>query len=116
MSNFKSEVKSRKSEIRNRMLALAVSLIVVAIVLVLASQPVPEKPVKDGAGPLAVRLDPGIPAPTTHSPLEWWQANHPSVVNNRDLREQDCLYCHNATKSCNNCHAYVGAKQIAGNP
>ena len=95
------------------MMALAVCLIVLAMVLLLASQPVPEKPVKDGTGPLAVRLDPGVPAPTTHSPLEWWQANHPTVVNHGDLREQDCLYCHNADKSCNNCHSYVGAKVIS---
>ena len=58
MSNFKSEIASRKSKVGNRLLAPAVSLVVLAIVLLLASQPVPEKPVKDGTGPLAVRLDP----------------------------------------------------------
>ncbi len=113
MSNFKSKVRNRKSEIGNRLIALAVSLAMLAIVLALASQPVPIKPVKDGVGPLAVQLDPGVPAPTTHSPLEWWQKHHPNVVNNGDLREQDCLYCHNPAKSCNNCHSYVGAKVIS---
>ena len=105
-----------QSQSRNRLIALAVTLVVLTIVLALVRQPMPERPVKDGIGPLAVQLDPGVSAPTTHSPLEWWQANHPNVVNNGDLREQDCLYCHDASKSCNNCHSYVGAKQIAGNP
>jgi len=87
--------------------------VALAVVLALVSQPVPVKPVKDGTGPLAVRLDPGIPAPSTHSPLDWWQKQHPNVVNNGDLREQDCVYCHDPAKSGNNCHAYVGVKQIS---
>jgi hypothetical protein len=107
-------MSNSKFQARNRLFALVVTFIVLVIVLALASQAAPEKPVKDGTGPLAVRLDPGVSAPTTHSPLDWWQANHPTVVNNGDLREQDCLYCHNASKSCNNCHSYVGVKQING--
>jgi len=99
---------------RKWLTGLVVSLVVLAIVLALVSQPMPERPVRDGTGPLAVRLDPGVPAPTTHSPLDWWQANHPTVVNNGDLGQQDCLYCHNPNKSCNNCHSYVGVKQISG--
>jgi hypothetical protein len=95
------------------LIAIGVSLVIVAAALFLAGQSLPERPVKDGVGPLAVKLDPNVSAPSTHSPLDWWQKHHPNVVNNGDLREQDCLYCHNASKSCNNCHSYVGAKVIS---
>jgi hypothetical protein len=71
-----------------------------------------EKPVKDGPGPLAVYLDPSLSAPEYHSPLEWWQNNHKEVVNRGDLLQTDCLQCHDPATSCNNCHGYVGAKEI----
>ena len=116
VGNQRVQVAELRSEIRNRLIALAVSLVVLAIVLLFASQPTPPKPVKDGVGPLAVQMAPNIAAPTTHSPLEWWQAYHPNVVNNGDLRQQDCLYCHDPAKSCNNCHSYVGAKQVVSSP
>lgn len=77
-----------------------------------------EKPVKDGTGPLAVYLDPQLPAPEYHSPLEWWQTHHFEAVDlatdvKRDgLEQSDCLYCHQPETSCNNCHGYVGANPI----
>ena len=116
VGNQRAQVTRRRFEIRNRLIALAVSLVVLAIVLLFAGQPTPPKPVKDGVGPLAVQMAPNITAPTTHSPLEWWQAYHPNVVNNGDLRQQDCLYCHDVDKSCNNCHGYVGAKLVVNSP
>ena len=94
------------------LITIGVCLVIVAAALFLAGQSLPERPVKDGIGPLAVKLDPNVTAPSTHSPLDWWQKHHPNVVNNGDLREQDCLYCHNPQTSCNNCHRYVGVKQI----
>lgn len=94
------------------LLIIAAGLAFLAILLLIAAQPVPERPVKDGAGPLAVKLDPGLTAPSTHSPLDWWQAHHPDVVNGGDLARQDCLYCHNPETSCNNCHRYVGVADI----
>jgi hypothetical protein len=71
-----------------------------------------EKPEKDGAGPMAITLDPDLPAPETHNPLEWWQSHHPDVVNRGDLAQEDCLYCHEPATSCNNCHNYVGVNEI----
>jgi len=71
-----------------------------------------EKPVKDGTGPMAIRLDPDLPAPETHNPLDWWQTHHMDVVNQGDLTQKDCLYCHDPQTSCNNCHGYVGANAI----
>ncbi len=95
------------------LIAIALCLFVVAAILFVAGQSVPERPSKDGLGPLAVKLDPSLTAPSTHSPLDWWQSHHPNVVNNGDLRQQDCLYCHDPATSCNNCHSYVGVKQIS---
>ncbi len=71
-----------------------------------------EKPVKDGAGPLAVRIAAQYPAPEYHSPLEWWQTHHMDMPNRGDLAQKDCLYCHEPAKSCNNCHGYVGVDPI----
>ena len=71
-----------------------------------------EKPVKDGQGPLAVYLDPSLPAPEYHSPLDWWQTHHMDVVNRGDLVKTDCLQCHDPETSCNNCHDYVGVDRI----
>lgn len=71
-----------------------------------------EKPVKDGEGPLSVYLDPSLPAPEYHSPLDWWQTHHMDIVNRGDLLQSDCLQCHTPETSCNNCHSYVGANEI----
>ena len=71
-----------------------------------------EKPVKDGPGPLRVYMDPSLPAPEYHSPLEWWQSHHPDVVKRGDLLQFDCLQCHDPETSCNNCHSYVGVAEI----
>jgi hypothetical protein len=87
--------------------------ILILVGLVVAFYPAPiEKPVLNGDGPMAVRLDPGLPAPETHNPLDWWQTHHMDVVNQGDLTQQDCLYCHNPQTSCNNCHSYVGVDSI----
>ncbi len=88
-------------------------VILTALTLIVAFYPsYVEKPVKDGRGPLAVRLDPRYAAPETHNPLEWWQTHHWEVVNRGDLEQSNCLYCHDPQTSCNNCHNYVGAKEV----
>lgn len=93
---------------------VALSLVVCGIlVLVVVFYPrYVEKPVKDGEGPLAVYLDPSLPAPEYHSPLDWWKRNHKTIVNRGDLEQSDCVQCHDPATSCNNCHNYVGANEI----
>lgn len=71
-----------------------------------------EKPVKDGSGPMAIRLEPDLPAPATHNPIDYWQTHHMDVVNQGHLTQADCLYCHEPATSCNNCHSYVGVNAI----
>lgn len=89
-------------------------ILLVAVVLAAALAGCnPEKPAKDGLGPLAVAIDREFTAPATHSPLTYWQAHHPDVVNSGDIPETDCVYCHAVERSCNNCHGYVGVRQIA---
>jgi hypothetical protein len=95
---------------RKVVLALAV---LIALALIVGFYPTyVERPVKDGVGPMAIRLDPDLPAPETHNPLEWWRTHHIDVVNQGDLTQQDCLYCHEPQTSCNNCHNYVGVPLI----
>ncbi|MBM3127383.1 MAG: hypothetical protein FJ009_01965 [Chloroflexi bacterium] len=86
------------------MLLLALAALTIACV--------PEKPVKDGHGELAVVIDREFTSPVTHSPLDWWQTRHFQAVNNGDIKEKDCLYCHKVERSCNNCHGYVGVRKI----
>jgi hypothetical protein len=96
---------------RRTVLVLAIVVILALIVGFYPSYV--DKPVKDGSGPMAVRIDPQFPAPETHNPLEWWQTHHMDVVNRGDLAETDCLHCHEPETSCNNCHNYVGVAEIS---
>ena len=93
---------------------VALTLVAVGLMLLLVAwyPQYVEKPVKDGAGPLSVYLDPSLPAPEYHSPLDWWQTHHMDIVNRGDLLQSDCLQCHDPARSCNNCHSYVGANEI----
>ncbi len=92
----------------------ALSLVALGLLLLLVAwyPRYVEKPAKDGAGPLSVYVDPSRPAPEYHSPLDWWQTHHMDVLNRGDLVQSDCLQCHDAKTSCNNCHSYVGANEI----
>jgi hypothetical protein len=90
-----------------------VLIVLLGIVLAAAYYPaVVERPLRDGAGPLAIRLPAGVPAPEYHSPLTWWQTHHMDSVNNGDFVQADCLYCHEPASSCNNCHDYVGVAEV----
>lgn len=95
-----------------RKIALVLAVLIILALVVGFYPTYVEKPVKDGTGPMAILLDPDLPAPQTHSPLDWWQTHHMDVVNQGDLTQDDCLYCHDPQTSCNNCHNYVGANPI----
>lgn len=69
-------------------------------------------PVKDGPGPLSIYVDPSLPAPEYHTPLDWWELHHMDVLKRGDLSQSDCLQCHDVQKSCNQCHNYVGVTDI----
>ncbi|MEW5959663.1 MAG: hypothetical protein AB1801_18210 [Chloroflexota bacterium] len=71
-----------------------------------------DKPVLNEPGPMGIYMDPALPAPVTHSPIDYWQSHHPDVVNQGHLTQEDCLYCHVPATSCNNCHNYVGVAEI----
>lgn len=95
-----------------RKIALALVVVGILFVTVAFYPQYVERPVKDGEGPLAVRIDARYAAPEYHSPLDWWQTHHMDRVNSGDLDQADCLYCHDPATSCNNCHGYVGANEI----
>ena len=69
-------------------------------------------PAKDGPGPLSISVDPRLPAPEYHTPLDWWTTHHADVLNRGDLTQADCLQCHVPEQSCNQCHRYVGTVDI----
>lgn len=95
-----------------RKVALSLAAVGILLLIVAWYPGYIEKPVKDGAGPLSVYVDPSLPAPEYHSPIEWWQTRHMDVLNRGDLLQSDCLQCHDPETSCNNCHSYVGANEI----
>jgi hypothetical protein len=72
-----------------------------------------QKPEIKGQGPLAVVMDRGTATAEYHAPLERWRAAHKQALNDGDFTERECVLCHNPQKSCNHCHAYVGAKEIS---
>jgi hypothetical protein len=94
-----------------KIILLAAVFLIVGLLIALYPTPV-EKPVKDGTGPNAITIAARYPAPSYHSPLDWWQAHHMDAVNRGDLTKSDCLYCHVPERSCNNCHSYVGVDPI----
>jgi hypothetical protein len=96
---------------RNPLIFVILFLLVLAALIAIQPQNV-SAPVKDGKGPLAVQIDSRLVAPEYHSPIAWWRTHHMDAVNGGDFVEADCLTCHDPAKSCNNCHSYVGVKQI----
>ncbi len=95
-----------------RKLILIVVVLTLLVLVVVYYPSHVEKPVKDGQGPLAVYIEPRFAAPEYHSPLDYWQTNHMHIVNRGDIEKNDCLYCHEPERSCNNCHNYVGIDEI----
>ncbi len=71
-----------------------------------------QKPETKGKGPLAVVMERGTPAAEYHVPLERWRVTHKKALANGDFTERECVLCHNPQKSCNNCHRYIGAKEV----
>ena len=96
---------------RNILVFVILLLITFAILIFVQPQWVPE-PAKDGAGPLAIKIDPRLVAPEYHSPIEWWRTHHMDAINAGDFTEADCSRCHDPQTSCNNCHSYVGVPAI----
>lgn len=97
-----------------RNILIFILLLFIAFAILAFAQPrAVQKPERDGAGPLAIKLDSRLVAPEYHSPLDWWRTHHMDTINSGDFTEAQCLNCHEASTSCNNCHAYVGVKPIA---
>lgn len=95
-----------------RKLVLIVVVVLVAGAVILGYPSYVTPPARSGAGPLAITLDGLRSAPEYHSPLPWWQTHHMDMLNRGDLAQSDCFYCHEPQTSCNNCHSYVGVKEV----
>lgn len=95
-----------------RKAALVIAVLIILTLVVAFYPSYVDRPVKDGLGPMAIRMDPALPAPATHNPLDYWQTHHMDALNAGHLTQQDCLYCHQPETSCNNCHRYVGVEPI----
>ena len=71
-----------------------------------------QKPELKGEGPLAIVVPRGSTAPEYHAPLERWRIIHMEAINQGDFTEKECVLCHNPKTGCNQCHKYLGAKEI----
>jgi hypothetical protein len=90
-----------------------VTLAVVGVVLLLTACDLGvEKPEKDGTGPLAITIERTREAPDYHNPLDWWTANHPHFISEDVFSQRECMLCHVPDDSCNQCHEYVGVKEV----
>jgi len=71
-----------------------------------------QKPELKGEGPLAITVERGTSVPESHGPLERWRTLHVEALNRGDFSQRECVLCHNPKTGCNQCHRYVGAKEI----
>lgn len=92
--------------------AVALPGLVGMVLLLSGCNPGVEKPVKDGAGPLAITISRTRDAPDYHTPLDWWTANHPHGIADGVFSQRECMLCHVPEDSCNKCHQYVGVKLV----
>ncbi len=72
-----------------------------------------QKPELKGEGPLAVAVPRGSTAPEYHTPIEVWRTVHMEAVNQGDFSQRECVLCHNPKTGCNQCHKYIGAKEVS---
>ena len=72
-----------------------------------------QNPELKGEGPLAITVDRGVSVPESHAPLERWRTLHVESLNRGDFSQRECVLCHNPKTGCNQCHRYVGAKEIS---
>jgi hypothetical protein len=72
-----------------------------------------QKPELKGEGPLAITVERGTSVPESHGPLERWRTLHVEALNQGDFSQRECVLCHNPKTGCNQCHRYVGAKEIS---
>jgi hypothetical protein len=91
--------------------AISYLLSAISLFMIVGCQQV-QKPEVKGEGPLAVKMARGINSPEFHAPLERWRTTHKKVLNTGDFTERECILCHDPKKSCNNCHKYIGAREI----
>ena len=72
-----------------------------------------QKPELKGEGPLALKLPAGVLSPEYHQPVDYWKQHHMDLILRGDYNRQECMLCHDANTSCNNCHDYVGVPRVA---
>jgi hypothetical protein len=72
-----------------------------------------QKPELKGEGPLAITVARGTAVPESHAPPERWRTLHMEALNGGDFSQRECVLCHNPRTGCNQCHRYVGAKEIS---
>ncbi len=95
-----------------RVLNFPVAMILILALGIFSCQPV-QKPELKGEGPLAITVDRGASVPESHAPLERWRTLHVDALNRGDFSQRECVLCHNPKTGCNQCHRYVGAKEIS---
>ena len=95
-----------------RILDYLIAIILAGILGLVGCQKV-QKPELKGEGPLAVTVERGTSVPESHAPLERWRTLHVEALNQGDFSQRECVLCHNPKTGCNQCHRYVGAKEIS---
>ncbi|MBI5191690.1 MAG: hypothetical protein HZA22_13610 [Nitrospirae bacterium] len=100
---------------KTRLTRIVSSLAIMAallMVMVVAGCDRVSKPELKGEGPLALTLPEGMLSPEYHQPVEYWKTHHMDIIAHGDYEKQECMLCHDANTSCNNCHEYVGVATV----
>jgi hypothetical protein len=73
--------------------------------------------VKNNTGNISLEIPQGLDVvPLNHSVGDKWKTTHMDIVKSNHLKTENCLTCHdNPEKFCNQCHDYVGVKEITPN-
>jgi len=95
-----------------RLLGYLIPIISVLVLGLLGCQQV-QKPELKGEGPLAVIVPRGTAVPEYHAPLERWRTLHVEALNRGDFSQRECVLCHNPKTGCNQCHKYIGVKEVS---
>jgi hypothetical protein len=95
-----------------RVLNYLITIILAGTLGVVGCQQV-QKPELKGEGPLAISVERGTSVPESHAPPERWRTLHVEALDRGDFSKRECVLCHNPKTGCNQCHRYVGAKEIS---
>ncbi len=76
----------------------------------------PPRPATADGEPVETYVDPSLKPPKFHEPLARWRAYHPFVIHRGERTRYQCVLCHDPERHCDQCHSYVGVRDLIDRP